>query len=66
MQDPVSTYFDKVFDAAYNQTQEVGDLQHVRWARVDYLAVTDITTRWGIWKYVDLVLIPDHHRIDRA
>lgn len=55
MQDPVSTYFDKTFDGAYNLTVEAGDLKHVKWARIDYLAVTEITTRWGIWKYARLL-----------
>lgn len=51
-QDPVSTYFDKTFDGAHNLTIQAGDLKHVRWARVDYLEVTEITTRWAIWKSV--------------
>lgn len=51
-QDPVSSYFDQTFDGAHNLTLKAGDLKNVRWARVDYLEVTDITTRWGIWKSV--------------
>jgi len=61
-QDPVSDFFDKTFDGAYNLTQEAGDLKHVRWARVDYLAVTDITTRWGIWRAPVLVIAKDRGR----
>lgn len=57
-QDPVSTYFDKTYDAAYNLTLEAGDAKHVRWRRIDYLDVTEITTRWGIWKCVPLPFIP--------
>lgn len=49
-QDPISNFFDKAFDSAYNLTVEARDLKNVRWARIDYLDVTDITTRWGIWK----------------
>lgn len=52
MQDPVSSFFDKTFDGAHNLTVQAGDLKNVRWARIDYLEVTDITTRWGIWKSV--------------
>jgi len=62
MQDPVSTYFDKTFDGAYNLTVEAGDLKHVKWARIDYLAVTEITTRWGIWKAPVLVISKDRGR----
>jgi hypothetical protein len=49
-QDPISNFFDNTFDGAHNLTVEAGDLKNVRWARIDYLEVTDITTRWGIWK----------------
>ncbi|PPQ79473.1 hypothetical protein CVT25_002609 [Psilocybe cyanescens] len=51
-QEGVSKFMDEVFDDAYNQTQIAGDLPHVRWGRIDYLNVTAITTKWGIWQYV--------------
>lgn len=49
-QDPVSSFYDKVFDAAHNQTLEAKEASNVRWGRIDYLDVTEITTRWVVWK----------------
>ena len=51
-QEGVSKYMDQVFDAAYNESQIAGDLPHVRWGRIDYLNVTALTTKWGVWQYV--------------
>lgn len=48
----VSKYADEMFDQAYNLTQIAGDLPEVRWGRIDYINVTAITTRWGVWQYV--------------
>ena len=45
----VSKFADTMFDSAFNLTQEEGDLKHVRWARIDYLNVTRITTKWNVW-----------------
>ena len=50
-QDPVSSYFDSTFDGAYNLTRDAADAPNLRWGRIDYLDVTEITTRWVIWKY---------------
>jgi hypothetical protein len=50
-QDPISSYFDRTYDGAYNLTLEAADAPNVRWGRIDYLDVTEITTRWVIWKY---------------
>ena len=50
-QEGISKYLDGVFDSAYNQTQIIGDLPNVKWGRIDYLNVTYITTKWGIWQY---------------
>jgi hypothetical protein len=43
---------DESFDAAYNYTLEKGDLEHVRFGRIDYLDVTAITTKWVVWSCV--------------
>ncbi|EIN10933.1 hypothetical protein PUNSTDRAFT_85384 [Punctularia strigosozonata HHB-11173 SS5] len=55
----LSKWADQHFDGAFNITQEKGDLPHVRWGRIDYLNVTDITTRWGIWQAPYLVVSTD-------
>ncbi|KAF8897868.1 hypothetical protein BD779DRAFT_1667782 [Infundibulicybe gibba] len=56
-QEGVSKILDDVFDSAYNETQIAGDLPHVRWGRIDYLNVTAITTKWGIWQAPYLVVL---------
>lgn len=48
----LSKFADKFFDKAYNLTLENNDLHNVRWGRVDYLNVTELTTKWIIWQYV--------------
>jgi hypothetical protein len=48
----LSKFVDKYFDGAYNLTMEKNDLPNVRWGRIDYLNVTELTTRWNIWQYV--------------
>jgi hypothetical protein len=53
-QEGISKFVDEVFDSAYNETQLAGDLPHIRWGRIDYLNVSIITTKWGIWQYVFL------------
>jgi len=55
----VSKMLDTVFDEAYNATKEAGDLQHIKWGRIDYLNVTAITTRWNVWQAPYLVFISD-------
>jgi hypothetical protein len=50
--DPLSNYVDKEFDGAYNISLLNQDLPNVRFGRIDYLAVTRLTTRWFIWKCV--------------
>lgn len=47
----ISQYVDKQFDECYNITQIEGDLPHVRFARINYMEVTYITTKWAAWKY---------------
>ncbi|KAF7332637.1 hypothetical protein MKEN_00146500 [Mycena kentingensis (nom. inval.)] len=58
-QDGISKFFDAAFDEAYNQTVIAGDLPHVRWARIDYLNVTYLTTKWGVWTAPSIVMIQD-------
>ena len=48
----ISKIVDKSFDDAYNDTLAAGDLPHVRWGRIDYMAVTYLTTKWAVWTYV--------------
>jgi hypothetical protein len=37
---------------AFNLTMQENDLPHVRWGRIDYINVTSITTKWGVWSCV--------------
>ncbi|KAF7975627.1 hypothetical protein HWV62_9061 [Athelia sp. TMB] len=53
----VSKFADTMFDSAFNLTQEEGDLKHVRWARIDYLNVTRITTKWNVWSAPYIMVI---------
>jgi hypothetical protein len=57
--DGVSKILDNVFDSAFNESQITGDLQHVRWGRMDYLNVTRITTKWAVWQAPYLVVLKD-------
>ncbi|KZS97809.1 hypothetical protein SISNIDRAFT_546856 [Sistotremastrum niveocremeum HHB9708] len=54
--DGISSIFDKKFDEAYNMTLEAGDLPEVRWARIDYMNVTRVTTKWNVWRGPMLVV----------
>jgi hypothetical protein len=56
-QDEVSKLADNVFDTAYEQSQQVGDLPHIKWGRIDYLNVTRITTKWGVWQCVFILFM---------
>ncbi|EIM85644.1 uncharacterized protein STEHIDRAFT_169510 [Stereum hirsutum FP-91666 SS1] len=55
----VSKYADEMFDQAYNLTQIAGDLPDVRWGRIDYINVTSITTKWGVWQAPMIVVAKD-------
>jgi len=57
--DALSAIFDERFDAAYDLTSKAGDLQHVKWGRIDYFAVTRITTKWNVWRGPMLVILSD-------
>ncbi|CAE6342206.1 unnamed protein product [Rhizoctonia solani] len=59
-QDTMSKFVDDVFDKAYQLTLDAGDAEHVKWARVNYLAETEITTEWMVWKPPTLVVIKDN------
>jgi hypothetical protein len=50
--DPMSKYADKHFDDAFEIAQKEGDIPHVKWARINYMNVTRVTTRWNIWSCV--------------
>jgi hypothetical protein len=51
-QDPISKFFDEIFDSTFNETQIAGDLPNLRWGRIDYFNVTAITTKWAVWQCV--------------
>ncbi|KAG8218961.1 hypothetical protein J3R82DRAFT_4701 [Butyriboletus roseoflavus] len=57
--DGVSKFVDESFDATYNYTLAKGDLEHVRFGRIDYLDVTVITTKWVVWSPPTLVVLKD-------
>ncbi|THH27830.1 hypothetical protein EUX98_g6360 [Antrodiella citrinella] len=54
-----SKQLDAEFDSAFNTSLVEGDLPDIRWARIDYLNVTYITTKWNIWQAPYVVLIRD-------
>jgi len=58
----ISEMFDKKFDEAYDLTVKAKDLKHVKWGRVDYMNVTTITTKWGVWRAPTLVVVSDRGR----
>lgn len=53
----MSALLDKHFDGAYNISLSAQDIPHVRFGRVDYLTVTELTTKWVVWKYAPLSLL---------
>ncbi|KAJ7784093.1 hypothetical protein B0H16DRAFT_1657887 [Mycena metata] len=55
----ISKFIDNAFDVAYNDTLIAGDLQHVRFARIDYLNVTYVTTKWNLWTAPSIVILKD-------
>ncbi|KAG8791066.1 hypothetical protein FRC12_010256 [Ceratobasidium sp. 428] len=61
-QDTMSKFVDEAFDTAYGMAIEAGDAPYVKWARVDYLAVTELTTEWMVWKPPTLIVIRDNGR----
>ncbi|KAF7302246.1 hypothetical protein MIND_00791600 [Mycena indigotica] len=58
-QEGLSKFFDTAFDEAYNETVVAGDLPNVRFARIDYLNVTYLTTKWSLWVAPAIVVIQD-------
>ncbi|CAE6395285.1 unnamed protein product [Rhizoctonia solani] len=59
-QDTMSKLVDEAFDKAYQLALDAGDAEHVKWARVDYLAETEITTEWMLWKPPTLIVIKNN------
>ncbi|THH11717.1 hypothetical protein EW145_g476 [Phellinidium pouzarii] len=55
----ISKFVDEQFDKAFDLTQEASDLPHVRWGRIDYMNVTAVTTKWGVWRAPFLVVLKD-------
>ncbi|KAH8118415.1 hypothetical protein DFH11DRAFT_1567272 [Phellopilus nigrolimitatus] len=55
----ISRFVDEQFDKAFDLTEDAGDLPHVRWGRIDYMNVTAITTKWGVWRAPFLVVLKD-------
>ncbi|KAG7097453.1 hypothetical protein E1B28_004798 [Marasmius oreades] len=55
----LSPVIDGIFDQEFNETMTVNDLPHVRWARIDYLKVTYLTTKWATWQVPTLVVLKD-------
>lgn len=51
----MSHLLDQAFDEAHNQTVIAKDLKHVQWGRIDYMNVTYLTTKWGLWQYVSFI-----------
>lgn len=57
---------DEMFDAAYNETVLAGDIPNIRWARIDYVNVTYLTTKWNVWRRVIHILfatLPTFHLV---
>ncbi|TDL29374.1 hypothetical protein BD410DRAFT_779774 [Rickenella mellea] len=52
----ISKFVDQQFDKAYDLTAEAGDLPNVKWGRIDYMNVTSLTTKWGVWRAPYLVI----------
>ena len=46
----LSQMFDEKFDEAYDVSAKENDLPHVKWGRIDYVNVTALTTKWGVWQ----------------
>jgi len=63
--DPLSKFVDKEFDGAYNISLINQDLPNVRFGRIDYLTVTQLTTRWFVWKAPILIVAHDRGRVLR-
>jgi hypothetical protein len=46
----MSKFADQRFDELYNYTLAQDDLPYVKFARIDYLNTTYITTKWNVWR----------------
>jgi len=55
----ISAVVDQQFNEVYNMSLNEQDLPHVRWGRIDYLNVTRLTTKWGVWRAPMLIVAKD-------
>ncbi|KAL0577453.1 hypothetical protein V5O48_004522 [Marasmius crinis-equi] len=55
----VSPVIDEIFDKSFDETITLNDLPDLRWGRLDYLNVTYLTTKWGVWQAPMLVILKD-------
>ncbi|KAF9061072.1 hypothetical protein BDP27DRAFT_1385431 [Rhodocollybia butyracea] len=53
----MSQFVDKIFDETFNETLIAGDMPDLRWGRVDYLNVTYLTTKWGVWQAPTFIIL---------
>ncbi|KAJ7771008.1 hypothetical protein DFH07DRAFT_879541 [Mycena maculata] len=61
-QESISKFVDTIFDDTYNETLIAGDLPNVRFARINYLNVTYVTTKWNLWNAPAIVILKDRGR----
>ncbi|KAJ4472866.1 hypothetical protein C8J55DRAFT_537212 [Lentinula edodes] len=53
----ISQFVDKIFDETYNETLIADDMPNLRWGRIDYLNVTYLTTKWGVWQAPTFIIL---------
>ncbi|KAJ3873433.1 hypothetical protein F5051DRAFT_419258 [Lentinula edodes] len=53
----MSQFVDKIFDETYNDTLIAEDMPNLRWGRIDYLNVTYLTTKWGVWQAPTFIIL---------
>ncbi|KAJ3854946.1 hypothetical protein EV368DRAFT_62879 [Lentinula lateritia] len=53
----MSQFVDKIFDETYNETLIAEDMPNLRWGRIDYLNVTYLTTKWGVWQAPTFIIL---------
>jgi len=58
--DSMSKLVDEAFDKTYQAALDAGDAPHVKWARIDYLSVTELTTEWMLWKPPTIMVIREN------
>ncbi|KAG8960389.1 hypothetical protein FRC03_006586 [Tulasnella sp. 419] len=62
--DPLTKFVDSRFEATFNISRSAPEkaLPYVKWARINYLDVTKITTKWWIWRAPMIVVLRHHGR----